>query len=398
MPLVILLLKLAHWVPTAHLQRSIRLLVYVNRTPTNYLLDIQIIRVVGQTFGRILPVLVRYSVQQAALCTLLLIIYNCSDQVISTRERRHAKSREAAARSVREKTEARERWKAAKEAAKKHASGLQAQFSRTFSRKKIVTHSEQLKILNPARSERDDDLYPPMLPSSSGTYQQSSTTSKTKNTEPNDLMKMMHAIEDDPDISEDFSLEIEDRNTKKKMPKEKQIHTHSQIFKYAYAQIEKEKAREQQNKNLTFSGVISLATNNEIRKRPVIEVSFRDLTLTLKGKKKHLLRCVTGKIMPGHITAVMGPSGAGKTTFLSALAGKAVGCTLTGSIFINGKTDSIHSYKRIIGFVPQDDVVHGNLTVEENLWFSARCSPNVIAVLDAESKGNIKLYITSMGW
>ncbi|KAJ0779581.1 putative ABC-type molybdate transporter [Helianthus annuus] len=70
---------------------------------------------------------------------------------------------------------------------------------------------------------------------------------------------------------------------------------------------------------------------------------------------------------------VMGPSGAGKTAFLSALAVKAHGCKITGSILINGKPDSIHSYKKIIGFVPQDDIVHGNLTVEENLWFSAKC-------------------------
>lgn len=77
--------------------------------------------------------------------------------------------------------------------------------------------------------------------------------------------------------------------------------------------------------------------------------------------------------MPGRITAVMGPSGAGKTTLLSALAGKTVGCTISGSILINGKSDPIHSYRKIIGFVPQDDIVHGNLTVEENLWFSARC-------------------------
>ncbi|PQM42125.1 hypothetical protein Pyn_02513 [Prunus yedoensis var. nudiflora] len=102
--------------------------------------------------------------------------------------------------------------------------------------------------------------------------------------------------------------------------KEKKINTHSQIFKYAYAQLEKEKAQQQEYKDLTFSGVVKMATNHEIRKRPLIEISFKDLTLTLKAKNKHLLRCVTGKIRPGRITAVMGPSGAGKTTFLSALA------------------------------------------------------------------------------
>ncbi|MED6209485.1 ABC transporter G member 28 [Stylosanthes scabra] len=162
--------------------------------------------------------------------------------------------------------------------------------------------------------------------------------------------------------------------TKNLPPKgKKPLHTHSQIFNYAYTELEKEKAQQHENKNLTFSGVIKMATNTEKRKRPLIEISFKDLTLTLKSRNKPILRCVTGKIKPGRITAVMGSSGAGKTTFLSALAGKAFGCFMSGSILINGRNESIHSFKKIIGFVPQDDVVHGNLTVEENLWFSAQC-------------------------
>ncbi|GMP88885.1 hypothetical protein CsSME_00040707 [Camellia sinensis var. sinensis] len=196
---------------------------------------------------------------------------------------------------------------------------------------------------------------------------------KGKKKEQSNLTKMMHELDEDPDSHEGFNLEIGDKNLKKNMPKGKQLHTRSQIFKYAYGQIEKEKALQEQNKNLTFSGVISMASDTDIRSRPTIEVAFKDLTLTLKGKNKHLLRCVTGKILPGRVSAVMGPSGAGKTTFLSALAGKATGCTMSGMVIINGKVESILSYKKIIGFVPQDDVVHGNLTVEENLWFSARC-------------------------
>ncbi|KAJ4844072.1 hypothetical protein Tsubulata_044709 [Turnera subulata] len=42
------------------------------------------------------------------------------------------------------------------------------------------------------------------------------------------------------------------------------------------------------------------------------------------------------KINLGCITSVMGPSGAGKTSFLSALAGKAIGCRMSGVILING--------------------------------------------------------------
>ncbi|KAH7511975.1 hypothetical protein FEM48_Zijuj12G0041000 [Ziziphus jujuba var. spinosa] len=307
-----------------------------------------------------------------ALSMLLVIIYNCSDQVLSTRERRQAKSREAAARHARETAQARERWKSAKDMAKKRAVGLQQQLSHTFSRKKS-TRQPDWKGFGDTTSVPSDNSLPPLHPGTSSAPQQSAPVSKGKKTEPSSLTKMLRKIDENPNSHEGFNLQIGDKNIKKQAPKGKQLHTQSQIFKYAYGQIEKEKAMQQKNKNLTFSGVISMATDVDIKTRPVIEVAFKDLTLTLKGKHKHLLRCVTGKIMPGRVSAVMGPSGAGKTTFLSALSGKATGCTTTGSIFINGKLQSMKSYKKIIGFVPQDDIVHGNLTVEENLRFSARC-------------------------
>lgn len=277
-------------------------------------------------------------VLQTGLGTLLLIIYNCSDQVLSTRERRVAKSRAAAAKSARETAKARQRWKAAKTNVMKHASGLQAQLSKTFSRKRDFVGFEKLS---------KNELSP------SG---------------PSDEMETIRRIEDPPENSHFSHVDGDPVNK----TKGKKISTQSQIFKYAYSQLEREKAQEQELKDMTFSGVIQMATDNQIKKRPLIEISFRDLTLTLKTKKT-LLRCVTGDIKPGRVTSVMGPSGAGKTTLLSAIAGKAIGCKMTGSILINGKSESVHSYKKIIGFVPQDDIVHGNLTVEENLWFSAKC-------------------------
>ncbi|CAL0326793.1 unnamed protein product [Lupinus luteus] len=295
-------------------------------------------------------------IQIIALSTLLIFIYNCSDQVLATRERRQAKSREAAARHARETAQARERWKIAKDVAKKKTLDS---LSRTFSRKKSTKQGDLTKGFGPT---------PPGAASSS-----EPSGSKGNKKEPSNLSKMMNSLENDPNSQEGFDLQIGDKNVKKNMPKGKQLHTHSQILRYAYGQIEKEKAQQENNKNLTFSGVISMATEGEVRTRPVIEIACKDLTLTLKGKNKRILRCVNGKIMPGRVSAVMGPSGAGKTTFLSAIAGKARGCTMTGQILVNGKQESIHSYKKITGFVPQDDIVHGNLTVEENLRFSARC-------------------------
>lgn len=142
----------------------------------------------------------------------------------------------------------------------------------------------------------------------------------------------------------------------------------SQIFAYAYGQIEKEK-----HFGFATETDASEAYGGQVvgKMRPPIELSFIDLSLFLKGSGKKILSNVTGRLSPGRITAVMGPSGAGKTTFLNALAGKATHSRTTGAVFINGRADSIQSFKSIIGFVPQDDIVHGNLTVEENLWFSA---------------------------
>ncbi|CAD6336693.1 unnamed protein product [Miscanthus lutarioriparius] len=294
-----------------------------------------------------------------ALSLVLLIIYNFSGQLLMNREKKQAKSREAAARHARETAVARERWKTAKDVAKKHAAGLQSSLSRTFSRKKSLrTHESSKGGLGGGDLPSTDDQ--PTNEAGGGKKDSS-------------LTDMVRSIEDNPEKGEGISVQIGGGAGEKKKAKGKHAHTQSQIFKYAYGQIEKEKAMEQESQNLTFSGVISMATDEDIKKRPTVEIAFKDLTLTLKGSKKKLLRSVTGKLMAGRVAAVMGPSGAGKTTFLSAIAGKATGCETTGMILINGKTEPIRAYKRIIGFVPQDDIVHGNLTVQENLWFNARC-------------------------
>ena len=70
------------------------------------------------------------------------------------------------------------------------------------------------------------------------------------------------------------------------------------------------------------------------------------------------------------LLAIMGGSGTGKTTLLSLLNG-----TLKpqqGSITINGHDISEPAAKDLIGFVPQDDLLIEELTVYENLWFTAK--------------------------
>lgn len=80
-----------------------------------------------------------------------------------------------------------------------------------------------------------------------------------------------------------------------------------------------------------------------------------------------VLQGVTGEIRPAEVTAVMGPSGAGKTSFMMTLAGKAHGRRL-GRVLVNGvERRDLQPFQHMTGFVPQEDVLHRNLTVGENM-------------------------------
>ncbi|KAH9617762.1 hypothetical protein KSS87_010598 [Heliosperma pusillum] len=298
-----------------------------------------------------------------ALGAVLLFVYNFSDQLLAIRERRRSKSRERATLSVQKKERVKARWRLAKNSIKKHTCELQASLSKRFSSRKLEVSLEE--------DAKGDDS--PISAEHAKNMSDSHSSSMRFGGELVESGTKAQTHVDESHSTGKLNLKIEDKNPKKKDVKGKRVKTVSQMFEYVYAQIETERTRERQSENITLSGVISMATDEEIKKRPLLTIAFKDLTLTLKGKKQCLLKNLTGKIMPARITAVMGPSGAGKTTFLSALAGKATGCTKSGLVLINGRFESIQSYKKIIGFVPQDDIVHGNLTVEENLWFSARC-------------------------
>ena len=72
----------------------------------------------------------------------------------------------------------------------------------------------------------------------------------------------------------------------------------------------------------------------------------------------------------GELLAIMGGSGTGKSTLLSILNGTLI--PQEGSITINGHEISEPTAKNLIGFVPQDDLLIEELTVYQNLWFTAK--------------------------
>ncbi|KAK2378177.1 ABC transporter G family member [Trifolium repens] len=89
-----------------------------------------------------------------------------------------------------------------------------------------------------------------------------------------------------------------------------------------------------------------------------------------RNKYKKILKGITGSIGPGEILALMGPSGSGKTTLLSVIGGRVNNDNVKGNITYNDVPYS-PALKRRIGFVPQEDVLFPQLTVEETLIFSA---------------------------
>ncbi|KAI0373206.1 hypothetical protein BV20DRAFT_963012 [Pilatotrama ljubarskyi] len=95
---------------------------------------------------------------------------------------------------------------------------------------------------------------------------------------------------------------------------------------------------------------------------------FRRRRANDPDNQKVVLDNVSGRVVPGEVMAILGPSGAGKTTLIDILAQKHKSGRVTGGVSFPGTGDRIPR----IGFVPQQDVLPPMLTVHEALLFAAR--------------------------
>ena len=85
-----------------------------------------------------------------------------------------------------------------------------------------------------------------------------------------------------------------------------------------------------------------------------------------------LLNDISLSIAPRKFVAVVGGSGAGKTTLLDALYG--LRPVQQGIVYYNGKNYYRHmaAFSTQLGYVPQDDIIHRDMTVERVLYYAAR--------------------------
>ena len=94
--------------------------------------------------------------------------------------------------------------------------------------------------------------------------------------------------------------------------------------------------------------------------------------LVVQVGKKRLLKQVTLTIEPGQFVALVGGSGAGKSTLMRTLLG--IQPLAGGTVYLNGDDlrRNFNIYRTQIGYVPQDDIIHRNLTVGEVLANAAK--------------------------
>ncbi|XP_034941510.1 uncharacterized ABC transporter ATP-binding protein/permease YOL075C-like [Chelonus insularis] len=123
------------------------------------------------------------------------------------------------------------------------------------------------------------------------------------------------------------------------------------------------------NKNFNIS-------SNEFNDNFHINIDFKDLIYSVKTRqkgevKKEILHGINGYFNSKSLNAIIGPSGAGKTSLISILCGFK-NLNIQGTIRINGISSNSDTLRKISCYVPQEFELLPWLTTKETLYFATR--------------------------
>ncbi|KAH9153854.1 hypothetical protein LEN26_003482, partial [Aphanomyces euteiches] len=107
-----------------------------------------------------------------------------------------------------------------------------------------------------------------------------------------------------------------------------------------------------------------------------VSLAFKDLHYFVPNPTKgepelELLKGISGYALPGTVTALMGSSGAGKTTLMDVIAGRKTGGKIVGDILLNGYKATDLAIRRCTGYCEQMDIHCESATFREALIFSS---------------------------
>lgn len=108
--------------------------------------------------------------------------------------------------------------------------------------------------------------------------------------------------------------------------------------------------------------------------RAGFRIDAQHIVKKVRNKHKKICICddVSLSIEPGSLVAIIGGSGAGKSTFMNAISGYSR--PTSGKVLVNGEElyQNYDGLKNIIGYVPQQDIVYDDLTLDEMLNYAAK--------------------------
>mmetsp|Transcript_30646 Transcript_30646/g.42435 ORF Transcript_30646/g.42435 Transcript_30646/m.42435 type:complete len:1138 (+) Transcript_30646:17-3430(+) len=116
---------------------------------------------------------------------------------------------------------------------------------------------------------------------------------------------------------------------------------------------------------------VDLVGSSELFENARQPLSFKLENLSFEAHGKILLSGMHGYFHHSRLTAIMGPLGCGKTTLLNTLCGRGPSGKLTGELLTNGVKRGASKIQTVLGFVPQDDTIFADMTIYENLYYSA---------------------------
>ncbi|XP_047342131.1 pleiotropic drug resistance protein 2-like [Impatiens glandulifera] len=159
--------------------------------------------------------------------------------------------------------------------------------------------------------------------------------------------------------------------------------------KHTIADDDVEEDGERKNRSVELHEFQSVSSGNGGKRNRGMVLPFQPLSLAfdhvnyfvdmpsemksqgIEENRLQLLRDVSGAFRPGVLTALVGVSGAGKTTLMDVLSGRKTGGYIEGTIAISGYTKNQATFARVSGYCEQNDIHSPNVTVYESLLYSA---------------------------